>query len=284
MSTGRGRGFTMIELVIAIVIASIVLGASFKLLTSNQRFYRSQSQLMDVQQNLRTITAVLASDLRELDARGGDIVLMTDTAISIRGMRGWGIVCTTPVVGTGQFVIKNSLFFMAGGTIDVTKDNILLFREANTTSNTDDKWLVGSISATGSSNCTDGTAGTRLTVSVTGGNSQLDSVTVGAPLRIWEQVNYRLYLGYQNAYWLGTRTLVNGSYASNSPVAGPLASTRGLQLIYYDSTGAVTATATNVASIGVIARGQSLQDVQFQGRPSGPYRDSVLARVALRNN
>jgi hypothetical protein len=220
-------------------------------------------------------------DLRELDAKGGDIQAMFDTMITIRAMRGFAVVCAAPDKVNGYVTIKNSLLFM-NGSLDVTKDNILVYREADSTKNSDDTWQKGTISASTSQNCTDGTAGTRLTVSLTNGNTKLDSVAVGAPVRFYEKVVYRIY-NTSGTYWLGTDTWTSGAWPGTTAVAGPLTST-GLTFAYYDSTSTVTTDSSRVAYIRMTVRGQSAQPIFMQGRAQGPYKDSVIVSATLRNN
>jgi prepilin-type N-terminal cleavage/methylation domain-containing protein len=278
--TRSRAGFTLVELIVALLISTVVIGAAWRLLTSNQRFYRSQSQIQDVGQNLRAAAQVVMGDLREMDAKGGDIVSMAATSMTLRAMRGFGVVCKINV-GGGQIWLKNSLLFM-NGSIDVTKDNLVVYREADSTKNSDDTWQSGTISATATDNCLDGTAGTRLTITLANGNTKLDSVAIGAPVRLWEQVKYELY-STSGTYWLGTDTYTSGAWPGTTAVAGPLTS-NGLAFAYYDSTGAVTATATSVAYITMTVRGQSAQPIFMQGRPQGPYTDSVIVSATLRNN
>ena len=279
------RGFTMVELIIAITIASVVLGATWKLLTSNQRFYRAQSELQDVQQNLRAATQIVPGDLRELDAKGGDIIAMAASAITIRAMRGFGVVCAAPDKVNGYIKLRNALLFMSGA-FDSTRHNVIVFREADSTKNRDDTWQVGSITASTSASqtCTDTKAATRLTVTLANGNSKLDSVTVGAPVRIYEQVKYSAYNDGTGVWYLGTSTYQSGAWSTTTPVAGPVLATTGIAFVYYDSSGTVTADSSHVASIGMTVRGQSLRPIMVQGHPTGLYRDSVTVRVALRNN
>jgi prepilin-type N-terminal cleavage/methylation domain-containing protein len=279
----RGRaGFTLVELIVAILISTVIIGSAWKLLTSNQRFYRSQSQIQDVQQNLRAAVQSVMGDLRELDAKGGDLIAIGDsTSLTLRAMRGFGVVCKTNV-GGGQIWLKNSLLFMSGA-IDITKDNVMVYREADSTKNTDDTWQPGSISATTTDNCADGTAGTRLTITLANGNAKLDSVQIGAPVRIWEQVLYTLYTTNSTS-WLGTDTYTSGAWTGTSAVAGPVTAGNGVTFTYYDSTGAVTATTASIARILLTVRGQSAQAVMVQGRPTGPYKDSVAVSATLRNN
>ena len=101
------RGFTLIELVVALVILGIVSGAIYKVLLTNQQTYTAQTQGIDLQQNLRAGAALLPAEFRELNAAGelspgtGDIGAMTATSLRIRAMRQLGFLCVTPALGGG---------------------------------------------------------------------------------------------------------------------------------------------------------------------------------------
>jgi len=281
----RRAGFTLVELMIAVLVAGLVMAAVYRVLTANQRFSRAQSQVLDVQSNLRNAMAILSADLREIDARGGDLVSIQDTAVVFRAMRGFGVACAAPSTTTGQIVLRNSLLFMPRA-VDPTRDGIIAFRDGGTQLASDDGWIDGTISAVTTSGitCADGTAGTRLTTSISGGNGKYDSVTVGSPVRIYETIAYALMTDAQGVSWLGTRNLVNGAWSATTPIAGPLRATNGLQIVYRDSSGAVTATPANVWFLMVTVRGISQQQVTMPGRPTGFYADSLDSRVYLRNN
>ena len=285
--SARRRGFSLIELMISLAIAGIVLGAAYKLLLANQRFYRSQSVISDVQTNVREAALILSSELREISPVGGDIQLMTDTAITINAMRALGFVCSVPDMILGRIVIKDATIFKYRD-IDATRDSVFIFREGNTARSSDDRWLRGKVSSKTAQNCTDGSAGTRVGMSglVGGAFTQMDSVSIGAPVRTFETINYRIYDDGTGIYWLGMRQWVSGAWTTTAAVAGPLRSPAngGIQFVYYDSTGAATATASLVRSIGVTVRGRSSTSIQTAGRQAGRYLDSLTIRVAVRNN
>src|SRR5437870_6978067 len=81
------RGYTLIELLIALVLLGMVSGAIYKVLVNNQRLYLAQTQQIDLQQNMRAAAAILPAEFRELDAADGDIRAMSATSITIRAMR-----------------------------------------------------------------------------------------------------------------------------------------------------------------------------------------------------
>jgi prepilin-type N-terminal cleavage/methylation domain-containing protein len=282
---GERSGFTLVELMVAIVLSTAVLGAVYNILTNNQRFYRAQSQIVDVQQNVRAVAQILPSELRELSASDGDIIAMSDTALTIKAMRGFGIICAPPSVLAGTVVLRNSL--LSGyREIDPARDSALVFRDGDSTRSGDDRWLHAPVASVATGvNCTDGSAATSLTLTgLVGGIGLLDSVSVGSPVRTFEVVNYRLYQDSDRAWWLGVRTFSGGAWSATSPVAGPLRPDDGVSFSYFDADGLATAVPANVAQIQLVVRGRSSQPIQVQGRPRGEYEDSLTVRVALRNN
>ena len=111
------------------------------------------------------------------------------------------------------------------------------------------------------------------------GTNVAGAITVGAPVRGFERVKYRLYqpagdtswyIGYQNA-------------SGTQPLIGPVLS-NGLSLAYYDSTGAVTGDRTKVAIIGVTVRARTSIPVRDAGQALRVPVDSFVMKVALRNN
>ncbi|NIS62022.1 MAG: prepilin-type N-terminal cleavage/methylation domain-containing protein, partial [Proteobacteria bacterium] len=58
------RGLTLIELMVALAIAFIVVGAVYRTFTSQQRTYSIQDQVAEAQQNARVALNILMRDLR----------------------------------------------------------------------------------------------------------------------------------------------------------------------------------------------------------------------------
>ena len=177
------RGFSLVELLVALVVAGLVLAGVATTLLGAQRFYRAQAQVLEVQQNVRVIAQVLSQELRGLDSGDGDIVAMSDTAITFKAPRVFSVTCAAPDVARGVLVVRNSLSsgFRA---VDPARDSVLVFRDGDPRIATDDLWLRSSLSATGAAACADGAAGSRLTLSgAAGGLAQLDGVSPGSPVR-----------------------------------------------------------------------------------------------------
>jgi prepilin-type N-terminal cleavage/methylation domain-containing protein len=277
----RVRGFTLVELVVALVLSAVVLGGAYAVLVSSQRFYRAQSAVLEVHQGMRAVVQVLSAELRELDASAGDIIALAPDSISIRAMRGLSVLCAPPDGGTGRIVLRESLSF-GFRAVDPARDRALVFHDGDPASADDDAWLdLGVSSVNGGASCRDGAPGVALDLG--GRTAELDSVTVGSPVRFYERAVYRLYADEGGAWWLGIRSYSGGAWAAVSPVAGPLWNASGLVFSYYDATGERTATPSRVARIGLAVRGLSSAPLQGTGGRLGRYRDSLEALVLLRN-
>src|SRR2546425_10832977 len=169
MSRGR-RGFTMIELLVAIVLLGIVSAALYPVLVNNQRLYMAQTQRIDLSQTIRAAGTILPAEFRELDASEGDIAVMSATSISIRAMRWLGFACNLPGLGGAlnavSVVVRGGApgqpLFFGGRGIDHTEDSVLVYYGGNINSGAGAFWARGSITALPhGQNFPDGTNGPR---------------------------------------------------------------------------------------------------------------------------
>ncbi|HEV2671326.1 MAG TPA: prepilin-type N-terminal cleavage/methylation domain-containing protein [Gemmatimonadales bacterium] len=288
------RGFTLAELLVALVIFGIVGTVIFRVLVSNQRLYTAQMQRIDLQDNLRTAAVLLPSELRELDASEGDIVAMAADSIRIRAMRQLTFVCQAPVLGgllTGRTMIvrgtgPGTTLFFGSRNFVTTTDSLLVYYEGNSASRSDDTWLLAQLTGVAPANCPipDGQAGQQLTFNLQAlGAPQANvngNIVVGAPVRGFEyNVTYRSYQAADGKWYIGLRNA-----AGLTPLIGPLPGSTGLNLTYYDSLGAVTAVRTNVALIRVRIIGQTAQPVRGQVGPPKTPVDTMTTWITLRNN
>src|SRR2546422_10632441 len=147
MSRGH-RGFTMIELLVALVLLGLVSAALYRVLVNNQRLYMAQTQRIDLSQNIRAAGTILPAEFRELDASEGDITAMSATSISIRAMRWLGFACNLPGLGGAlnavSVVVRGGgpgppLVFGAAG-VDNNKDSGLIYYDGNVKARADDFW------------------------------------------------------------------------------------------------------------------------------------------------
>ncbi len=278
------QGFTLAELIVAVVLFGIVGTAIYQVLVNNQRFYRTQSEQVNVNASTRAGVAVLASELRELsptDPLGNDILTMTATSLTYRAMRNLYLLCDAPDEAGGTVTLHNRQDLRWGLRGIGVNDSILIFTENNPNSRQDDAWLRSSVTAMQlGSDCPGGEASIRLTLSGTAGGG-LAGVTNGSPLRGFEVVQLVLDTDSEGS-WLGLRVQdAGGGWGAADRVVGPLTGS-GFQLVYLNQNGAVTATPAQVRRVAVTVTGQSSGRVRVGGGMDFLV-DSLVTNVALRN-
>jgi hypothetical protein len=286
----------MVELMIALIMASVLCFAVLKIFMTTQRFSDALAQKVDVQQNLRAAMAILPSDLRQLDAADGDIKAMSATSITIRAMRQVGVVCTVPIPalpagpfpGVKTIVVRRPLYsgslFQAPNGVNY--DSVFVWNEGNSAIRTDDGWWPGRVTLVSSAvNCLDGSPGQQLTVSVNAPVPNLaGGVPLGAPVRGFETVTYSLIQAADTRWYLNITTNNGAGTTGPTPIVGPLAGATGVAFTYFNAAGAVTAVPAQVAQIGLVIRGQSLRQVHLPGPMVGFKAESLSTTITLRNN
>jgi prepilin-type N-terminal cleavage/methylation domain-containing protein len=308
MSTLSRRGFTLVELLVALVLLGIVSASLYRVLVNNQRMYQSQTQRIDLQSNLRAAQSILPADLREVDASEGDITAASATSLTFRAMRWLGFICNPPATGGGLqnpvllFTLTNKKVFFI--RFPAAGDSVLIRYEGDEGTRNDDSWVRGVVTATGTLNCPgspiypDNTAGRLLTVSasmlaadsgpVLKTPNAANTIYAGAPVRGFASVTYSLYQPSGDTSWyVGMRS---GSNAVQ-PLIGPVL-TNGLEMTYFDSAGTQLTTPLSasdllrVMRVTITVRARTAQPVRRTsgGTLLGSVIDSTVARVALRNN
>lgn len=290
------RGFTLIELMIALVLLGMVSAGIYKVLVNNQRLYLAQTQTIDLNQNLRAAAAILPGELRELDAADGDITFLGPDSIRIRAMRQLSFVCQTPLLGVGigqiQLFIRNSPIYGTRQTLSVG-DSLLVYWEGNPQTRSDDQWLPAQIQRNDPGTCSDsgvavGAAASNLTLQPAWINNaalnRAGAILIGSPVRGYDKVTYRSYQAPDGNWYLGQRNVTANT--AIQPVVGPLNGANGLTFTYYDSAGAVTNVPTQVAQIEIVLRARTASPIRGSGGTGlQDYKiDSVVTRVALRGN
>src|SRR3954469_25274703 len=101
----RRRGFSLVELVLALALALIVTGAIHRLVISTHRLARVQASQIDLQTNVRATGIVIAKELRELNAvpngssEQTDLLSAAPTGMTYRATRGIGFLCEPSSAG-----------------------------------------------------------------------------------------------------------------------------------------------------------------------------------------
>ncbi|HXG96499.1 MAG TPA: prepilin-type N-terminal cleavage/methylation domain-containing protein [Gemmatimonadales bacterium] len=299
LSVGQGRaarrGFTMVELLVALVLLGLVSAALYRVLVNNQRLYMAQTARIDLSQNIRAAANILPAELREIDAADGDIVSMTPTRLEIRAMRWLGFTCVAPVLGGAlngiTMVIRGGapgqpLFFGARGMNNVT-DTMLIYYDGDQTTRNDDYWARGTfVVAPVAQNCPGVPVQTgrlvTMNLNLLGlGANQNGAIPNGSPVRGYEHVIYQLYRPAGDTSWYVGFQPASGSM---QPLIGPVL-TNGLTFQYFDVNGAVTAVANQVARVDITVRARTASAVRRGGMATAATMvDSITTSVALRNN
>ena len=279
------RGLTLIELLVSLVILGVIGTVTYKFLANTQRVTRSQSELVNLQSNIRTGVLVVPTELREIGIgpSGSDIVSMSATGIEYRAARGLGFTCQAAASEIRITNTPSSPYFGLRSIVP-GRDSLFLFVEGNTGISSDDTWArLAVTSVDPASTCGPDPAVAvgvaNLAAVVPGG---LAAIEVGGPVRPFEVMELRLYSS-GGKFWLGARS-VSGGELSLQPVLGPLTS-NGLELTYFNAAGNPTANPSLVRSIRVAIRGVTDQLIRGPAGtgPPGYVQDSLMTTVSLRN-
>jgi prepilin-type N-terminal cleavage/methylation domain-containing protein len=307
MTTTR-RGFTLVELMVALILLTMVGGVTYRLLVTNQRVTRAQTARVGMQDNVRAGALVVANELREVgyDANlatavgaipgslipvgsSSDLFAIGPDSITYRAMRAVGFTCALNAAN-GDITVR--AWSAQWNRTLVLTDSILMYVENNSSTNTDDIWVHAGLTVVpAAANCPDGTAGFRFRIAfpalsgLTVANVFAGTAsTIGSPVRAFEVMQMRTYVS-GGQLWLGMRSLSAGG--NLQPVLGPFsngaANQRGMILNYLDAANNVTAVLGNVRSVQVVLRGITDVPVQMSGKYAGIDSLAVTTQVALRN-
>lgn len=281
------RGFTLVELIIGMVLAAIVGVAIYQALVNSQRVYQMQSERAAMNSNTRTAISLLPMELREMnatDAVESDVMRAEPSYVEYKAMRGLFFVCSAPTSSSVTVWSADSLTFGLRTTVTAGQDAIVVFSEGSTGSRGDNAWVhaeVSTVSTSGTS-CPGSQPGMTLTINSVDPSGGMSGVRIGAPLRTYEQIKVGTY-STSGQTWLGAQVHDGSTYGTIQPVLGPLASSNGLVLTYYDATGATTSDEADVVRIGLQVIGQTSRPVYNAGDLRAVV-DTLITTVALRNN
>jgi len=275
-SRGNRRGFTLIELVVALVIGMLVLTSVVQMLIVQGRSYRKQREVIDIRETAREAAALLAWDLRQSFVGASPLAAMGAGSVTLRSPRGLGTVCARHPT-----LARYGLWKTGGNILAGVDDSALVYQVGR------DKWTplkitaVGTPAAMGVASCA--WAGARppdvVVEFAVGTKTDTSYIKIGAPFRGFRHVQYAEYQ-LNNRWWLGRKV---GAAASYEQLTGPLESpgADGLVFAYYDTLGAATANPAAVGSIAFTLRTESFKNT-YVGATYAYQRDSLTTRIALR--
>lgn len=298
--SGRHRGATLAELVVALTVAGAVFALFAVISLRQQRLFADLATDAALDRQMRETASILPIDLRSPSAVSGDILDARDTAIEIRSTIASAVGCDTAggalvlsPPDTGTTTSASYLSSIAVG------DTAWLFTPGDTA----DHWqpyAITDVRSTTPGQCSPrgpvlsavASAVRRTAISLAAAPAPVS--LVGAPLRVTRPLRYSIYRSADARWYLGGRDWNTTTLQFNTiqPVAGPfLAAAQGLAFLYFDSAG--TALATPVADtrrigfIGVDLHGQTSTPARMLG--AGPASllqqrsESASIRISLRN-
>lgn len=287
------RGFTIVELLVAMVITSLLVGVIFQLIQGQGRYVSVQSSKEEVQQNSRAAVELIGSELRTVPA-GNGIEVAEEHEISFRAARFWGVVCVgtnggntvtlrMPALSGASFGVNLGTRFAANvGDDELTPEWTSSPRVTG----------VGDPIATPPASCLMGSE-TALPAGVEVRQIALSGIPVGSllggepepghPAYVYDLVTYTTGPSSTGGEWI-LRRIGNESGSKNQPMAGPVPAGGGLHFTYYAGGAEVSAPVTNAATRATIDRLMMVVETQSRNQLNGVRQsktDTVV--VSLRN-
>ncbi len=242
----------MVELLIAMVLGLMVMGAAFSVFVSQTRQEGLHRETMDARETLRGAAALLTAELRPLSASRGDLYAITPQSVTLRSIQGAGTLCSkSPAAPQARYGV-----WQPSGTFAATADDSALAYSQSSAS-----WNRLKVSQVWQSPsggmppfCAwSGALTPGLVVGFVIGDTT--GVRVGSGIRPFRRTEYGMFQ-QDGRWWLGRKV---GAAASFELVTGPLRSPAdsGLVFHYYDSTGVATADPLLVQRVEVVLRAES---------------------------
>lgn len=300
LSPAARRGFTLIEVLVAVAMFGVVALVITKTLITSQRVTTAQTARAQMQSNLRVASELVPNELRMLNqAASTDIQDVSDTSIVYFAMRGYYMLCAGVGSSTSLTVARvTTENYSFDYRMPAAGDSLFIFFEGDTLKMTDDAWVPGGISAVANGTCTYPPSGGGvttpggLTLTLTGaintGSYPLSLFYKGAPIRTYEITRMSLFTSSDGNKYLGMCT--GGTGCALQPVVGPLADAGGFLLTRYDDqgnvvTGNTTANRNSLRSMRIRFVGKTEQAIARAGANSAiqTVTDTLSTVVTLRN-
>jgi len=273
------RGFTLAELLVAVVLTGIVSTSIYRLITSGGRFFRQHSSRIEVGENLRAAASFLASEVRELSSDGGDLVEINASSMTYRAMRSTAFVCADPDEAGSELLISREPM-LGLRALEAGRDSVLVLAAGDPMAGAD-PWIAAAVTRVElAAACPSGSQSLRVSLSGLDSN-RLAGVRLGAPVRAFQPTRIRSYRDASGATWIGLSEWRDSTgWSVTQPIVGPLAP-RGFSIAYLDEGGALTADPSLVALVRFdIAMIGSLRSLPAA---SAAPADSLTTVVSLRN-
>jgi prepilin-type N-terminal cleavage/methylation domain-containing protein len=255
----KKNGVTLIELLIALVLGSLLTAALYRAFIGQQKTYTVQDQVADMQQNVRIAIGQITKEIR-MAGYGGDMLSIFN---NINGFTD----IITPASNTITIILADDVGVLkqntAKGTNQLKVTNASVF-------NTDKKKYL----------CLNG-LNNYLIQGVTE-----DTIILTAPLAEGHPINQRVCLVKAISYYLGlsgAKTVVRrneNTGGGGQPLADNIES---LEFSYFDTNGDLTANPSDIRMVKVtITARTNLLDPQLKGG-DGYRRRTLSSNIKVRN-
>jgi type IV pilus assembly protein PilW len=255
----KKNGLTLVELLIALVLSSLLIAALYRVFISQQRTYSVQDQVADMQQNVRIAMDQMTKEIR-MAGYGGNILAIFG---NINGFTN----IITPA--------NNSITILLADQVGVLKQNAtkatnqLKVTNASEFNTEKKKYL-----------CLNG-LDNYFVESIAG-----DTITLTPSLREGHPINEPVYLVKAISYYLGISGVKTVLRRNENTEGGgqPLAENiENLQFTYFDEIGNVTSNPPDIRMVKVtITAKTNMRDPEYKGGDG--YRRRILSsHVKLRN-
>ncbi|MDB4888884.1 MAG: hypothetical protein JWL61_739 [Gemmatimonadetes bacterium] len=244
---------TLVELIIAVVLAAIVLGAATASSLRQQHSHASILSTTDTDAQIRAATLVMAGQLELLDPLAGDLVQgeADDSAIQVRAPVAQSLACRREV-GAATLLPEVPSTIALGGVVSVPRSGDTLWWLADST------WRAAKVTSVNSVTVACGLVlGSGRTVQLILGAA--DTIEAASPMKVTRQTRYSIYRASDGTYQLGVREWNDSThrFSAPQPVAGPLLPRSGSRrsgFRYFDAAGVELTSIAGPIDVAAIAR------------------------------
>ena len=183
----RQAGFTLLEAILALTLSSAIVALVASVFLAQNDFYRLVVQRTRVQDNLRAVTDLIASEIRGVS--GGGVTTAESGQFIIRLPLAVGGVCD-PEAGGGRVYMP--------GLSEIDGDDVAGYATQDAAGDwtfTADPWsnILVSSGASDAGDCADESGADTLGAAQDFGHLQITGgPTVGAAIMIWQEVEFKI--------------------------------------------------------------------------------------------
>lgn len=280
------RGATLVELLVAMTLTAVVLGAATSAFVRQRRGADLHASRASAESQLRAALGELQMALDGLSAAAGDLVAgeARDTALQLRMVVASAIACDS---GAGHALLASddTSAVRAAGFAAAPKIGDTLWWHVSGPSSWMARPVTGITASVGACVSTGGGAQPILRLAL----PSPDTVPRGAPVRLTRQARFSFYHAGDGSWQLGVSEWsdVLHAFAPPQPIAGPftLALPGGVRtgFRYFDGGGAELPVGPAGVSVASVARVR-ISAIAPEDRPAGAApayrRDSIDVAVA----